>query len=168
MILSSATCRSVPRAVAAARGPTRLTYGGGTLPHGSGVGLASLAMRGEEDNTNLRSWGRCNGGRGRRWGHHRRCQGQRRGWRRWWHGVEGGGGVEGRKIGQLDGAKPNFTAIRVLRWWGYSLYTRYVIGIGWHSAADTKNVIYGIGWRKLANTNNLLYQLAYVSQYQYG
>jgi hypothetical protein len=42
-------------------------------------------------------------------------------------GVEGGGGTE---VGQPDGAKPNFTAIRVLRRWGYSPYTWYIIGIG--------------------------------------
>jgi hypothetical protein len=38
-------------------------------------------------------------------------------------GVKGGGGVEGGKIGQPDGAKPNFTAIRVSRRRGYSAYT---------------------------------------------
>jgi hypothetical protein len=57
--------------------------------------------------------------------------------------------------------------IRVLCRWGSSPYTRYVIGIGWHSTADTKNVIYGIGWNKIADTNNLLYRLTYVSRYQY-
>jgi hypothetical protein len=52
-------------------------------------------------------------------------------------GVEGGdsverGGIEvgGAKVGQPDGAKPNFTAIRVLRRRGYSPYTRYIFGIG--------------------------------------
>jgi hypothetical protein len=58
-------------------------------------------------------------------------------------GTEGGGGIEGGKHGQPDGANQNFTVIRVLRRWGYSPYTRYVIGIGRHSVADTKNVIYG-------------------------
>jgi hypothetical protein len=37
-------------------------------------------------------------------------------------GVEGGGGTE---VGQPDGAKLNFTTIRVSRRWGYSPYTRY-------------------------------------------
>jgi hypothetical protein len=45
-------------------------------------------------------------------------------------GVKGGGGVEGGKIGQPDDTKPNFTAIRVSRWRGYSPYTRYIISIG--------------------------------------
>jgi hypothetical protein len=58
----------------------------------------------------------------------------------WGHGMEGGGGgaeigsgVEGAggaKGGQPDGAKLNFTVIRVLRWRGYSSYTRYIISIG--------------------------------------
>jgi hypothetical protein len=38
---------------------------------------------------------------------------RRRGRRRRWRGVEGGGGIEGGKIGQPDGTKPNFTAIKV-------------------------------------------------------
>jgi hypothetical protein len=47
-------------------------------------------------------------------------------------GAEGGGGVEGggAKVGQPDGAKQNFTVIRVSRRRGYSPYTRYIIGIG--------------------------------------
>jgi hypothetical protein len=71
-------------------------------------------------------------------------------------GVEGGdvegGGVEGgrvegggAKVGQPDGAKPNFTAIRVSRRRGYSLYIRYISGISLRNSADTKNFIYGIG-----------------------
>jgi hypothetical protein len=38
----------------------------------------------------------------------------------------------GRRVedGQPDGAKANFTAIRVSRRRGYSPYTRYIIGIG--------------------------------------
>jgi hypothetical protein len=60
------------------------------------------------------------------------------------NGVEGGGGsaevgsgvevggVEGgsAEVGQPDGAKPNFTVIRVSRQRGYSPYTRYIFGIG--------------------------------------
>jgi hypothetical protein len=37
-------------------------------------------------------------------------------------GVEGGGDIE---VGQPDGAKPNFTMIRVSCRWGYFPYTRY-------------------------------------------
>jgi hypothetical protein len=40
--------------------------------------------------------------------------------------VDGGGA----KVGHPDGAKPNFTTIRVLCWWGCSPYTRYVFGTG--------------------------------------
>jgi hypothetical protein len=43
-------------------------------------------------------------------------------------GAEVGGGINGggdAEVGQPDGAKPNFTMIRVLRRWGYSPYTRY-------------------------------------------
>jgi hypothetical protein len=42
-------------------------------------------------------------------------------------GVEVGGGVGGggAEVGQPDGAKPNFTAIRVSRRRGYSPYTRF-------------------------------------------
>jgi hypothetical protein len=50
-----------------------------------------------------------------------------------WHrqrGVEGGGGVEGGKIGQPDDVKPNFITIRVSCRRGSSPYTRYIIGIG--------------------------------------
>jgi hypothetical protein len=42
-------------------------------------------------------------------------------------GIEGGGGAEGGKLGQPNGANQNFTVIRVSRRWGYSPYTRYVI-----------------------------------------
>jgi hypothetical protein len=42
-------------------------------------------------------------------------------------GIEGGGGTE---VGQPDGTKLNFTMIRVSCRWGYSPYTRYIIGIG--------------------------------------
>jgi hypothetical protein len=45
-------------------------------------------------------------------------------------GTEGGGGTEGGKLGQSDGANQNFTVIRVSHRRGYSPYTRYVIGIG--------------------------------------
>jgi hypothetical protein len=52
----------------------------------------------------------------------------------WGHGMEGGddgvegaGGAEG---GQPNGAKANFTAIRVSHRRGYSSYTWYIIGIG--------------------------------------
>jgi hypothetical protein len=55
---------------------------------------------------------------------------RRRGRRRRWRGVEGGGGTEGEKHGQPDGANQNFTTIRVSRQRGYSSYTQYVIGIG--------------------------------------
>jgi hypothetical protein len=82
------------------------------------------------------------------------------GWQ--WCGIEGGGA----EVGQPNGAKPNFTMIRVSCRWGYSPYTRYIIGIGWRNSADTKNFIYGIGWHNTADTNNLLYRLAYVSRYQ--
>jgi hypothetical protein len=42
----------------------------------------------------------------------------------------GGGGEGGNaEVGQPDGAKPNFTVIRVSRLWGYSPYTRYIFGI---------------------------------------
>jgi hypothetical protein len=46
-------------------------------------------------------------------------------------GVEGGG-IEGGgvEVGQPDGAKQNFTVIRVSHRWGYSPYTRYIFGIG--------------------------------------
>jgi hypothetical protein len=47
-------------------------------------------------------------------------------------GGEGGGGsaeVDGAEVGQPDGAKPNFTVIRVSRRRGYSPYTRYIFGI---------------------------------------
>jgi hypothetical protein len=45
-------------------------------------------------------------------------------------GIEGGG-VEGggTAVGQPDGAKPNFTVIRVSRQQGYSPYTQYIFGI---------------------------------------
>jgi hypothetical protein len=52
------------------------------------------------------------------------CGWEEDGWQRC--GIEGGGA----EVGQLDGVKPNFTAIRVSRRWGYSPYTRYIIGIG--------------------------------------
>jgi hypothetical protein len=70
-------------------------------------------------------------------------------------GVEGGGGIEGgdTEVGQPDGTQKNFTVVRVSRRRGYSLYTRYIIGIDWHNSADTKYFIYGIGWRKPADTN---------------
>jgi hypothetical protein len=42
-------------------------------------------------------------------------------------GIEGGGSVE---VGKPDGAKLNFTAIRVSCRRGYSPYTWYIIGIG--------------------------------------
>jgi hypothetical protein len=47
-------------------------------------------------------------------------------------GAEVGGGVEGGgvEVGQPDGTKPNFTAIRVSRRRGYSPYTRYNFCIG--------------------------------------
>jgi hypothetical protein len=81
------------------------------------------------------------------------------GWRWRQHGVEGGGvegggggaevggGVEGggTEVGQSDGAKPNFTAIRVLCRRRYPSYIWYIIGIGSCHSADTKNFIYGIG-----------------------
>jgi hypothetical protein len=56
-------------------------------------------------------------------------------WRRALAAVETkwlGGGIEGggAEVGQPDGAKSNFTAIRVSRRWGYSPYTRYIFGIG--------------------------------------
>jgi hypothetical protein len=135
-----------------------------------------------------RRWGsgmmrRCNGvrdgdgGREQWRGHRRRRWGRRRGqgqgW--WWQrcgveggGVEGGGGIEGgsAEVGQPDGAKPNFTTIRVLHRRGYSPYIRYIIGIGWRNSADTKNFIYGIDWCNTADTNNLLYRLAYARRYQ--
>jgi hypothetical protein len=46
-------------------------------------------------------------------------------------GAEVGGDIEGgdAEVGQPDGAKPNFTAIRVLCWRGYSPYTRYIFCI---------------------------------------
>jgi hypothetical protein len=46
-------------------------------------------------------------------------------------GAEGGSGVEGggAEVGQPDGAKENFTVIRVSCRRGYSSYTRYIIGI---------------------------------------
>jgi hypothetical protein len=46
--------------------------------------------------------------------------------------IKGGGGVEGGgvEVGQPDGAKKNFTVIRVSHLRGYSPYTRYIIGIG--------------------------------------
>jgi hypothetical protein len=46
--------------------------------------------------------------------------------------AEVGGGVEGgdAEVEQPDGAKPNFTVIRVSCRWGYSPYTRYIFGIG--------------------------------------
>jgi hypothetical protein len=126
-----------------------------------------------DDATVRRGQGRCDGGQGRWWGHHCRRRGRRRGlgqgWWWWRHGVEGGGGgIEGgsAEVGQPDGAKPNFTVIRVLRWRRYSPYTWYIIGIGWCNSADTKNFIHGIGWRNTTDTNNLLYRLAYVSRYQ--
>jgi hypothetical protein len=57
-----------------------------------------------------------------------RCR-EEDGWQRC--GVEGGGGIEGggAKVGQPDNTKPNFTTIRVSHRWGYSPYTRYIIGI---------------------------------------
>jgi hypothetical protein len=99
---------------------------------------------------------------------------------RWWWqrqcGIEGGdGGAEGG--GGVEGGGKNWaawrrekllTGIRVSRQGVYSLYTRYVIGISWHSSPDTTNVIYGIRWRKLADTNKLLYRLAYISRYHYA
>jgi hypothetical protein len=61
------------------------------LPHGSWAGLASPAVRGEEDSTNLRSQGwcdgvkDCDGGWGRQLGHRRWRRGRRRrrGWENW-------------------------------------------------------------------------------------
>jgi hypothetical protein len=41
----------------------------------------------------------------------------------------GGAEVGGAEVGQTDGAKPNFTTIRVLCWRGYSPYTRYIFCI---------------------------------------
>jgi hypothetical protein len=126
------------------------------LPHRAWAGLASPAVRGAEDReltfevgdgaTGL-GMGRGSGTttgtppaasrpkegsvmglatmiaqrRRRRWRHRGR-------WRRW-RGIEGGGGVEGGKLGQPDGTNPNFTVIKVSCRWGYSPYTRYVIGI---------------------------------------
>jgi hypothetical protein len=84
-------------------------------------------------------------------------------------GVEGGGGgIEGGgvEVGQPDGAKQNFTVIRVLHWRDYSHYTRYIFGIGWIMSADTKNEIYTIGGLNPADTKNILYQLGYISRYQ--
>jgi hypothetical protein len=71
--------------------------------------------------------------------------------------IEGGGGVEGgggAELGQPDGAKWNFTAIRVSRRRGYSPYTRDIFGIGWIMSADTNNEIYGIGWRNPVDTKD--------------
>jgi hypothetical protein len=103
-------------------------------------------------------WGRRRRRRGRWWRH----RGRRRR-RRGAGGVEGGGGAE---VGQSDGAKQNFTVIRVLRQRGYSPYTRGIFSIGWIMSADTNTEIYGIGWCNLADTKNLLYQLDYISRYQ--
>jgi hypothetical protein len=54
----------------------------------------------------------------------------------------GGGGVEGGKIRQPNGAKPNV-----------------IYSIGCHSAADTKYVIYGIGWHNPVDTNSPSYPI---------
>jgi hypothetical protein len=46
-------------------------------------------------------------------------------------GAEVGGDIEGggAEVRQPDDAKPNFTAIRILRWPGYSPYTRYIFDV---------------------------------------
>jgi hypothetical protein len=117
------------------------------LPHGAWVGLASPAMRGEEDRELTFKVGDGATGSGMVTGVGDDDRGTAGGIeaegrvgngvgamlteaaRRRWHDVEGGDGAEGRKLGQPDGANQNFTAIKVLRQRGYSPYTRYVIGI---------------------------------------
>jgi hypothetical protein len=95
------------------------------------VGLASPAVRGEEDRELTFEVGDGATGSGTTTGalpvvSRQRHRGR---WRRWCS-VEGGGGAEGGKLGQPDAANQNFTTIRVSRQRGYSPYTRYVIGIG--------------------------------------
>jgi hypothetical protein len=104
-----------------------------TFEVGDGVtGSWSLTGVGDDDEGTaggIKAKGRVGNGVGTMAPHCGRRQ-RHRGRRRRWHGIEGGGDIEGGKLGQPNGANQNFTVIRVSRRWGYSPYTRYVIGIG--------------------------------------
>jgi hypothetical protein len=112
--------------VSSVEGGSRGTKGGSvdgvvSREAGSGMTMGSGMTTGS-----LLAASRLKAGTARRRGRRQRHRGRRHQWR----GIEGGGSTEGEKLGQPNGTNQNFTVIRVSRRWGYSPYTRYVIGIG--------------------------------------